>query len=118
MSQKNLPSSPVFYDPRGRRWRHVRRTYLALAVIVTTVVAIFIASVLAKPQLPPFNLRPPKTKPAVLAATAREAKAKKAQAELQNDPCAQPLLGPVPAQVGASAAQVIGRTQAHWPAAY
>ncbi|MEK6334363.1 MAG: glycosyltransferase [Acidobacteriota bacterium] len=66
--------SPVFYDPRGRRWRHVRRTYLALGVVATAVAAIFIASVLAKPQLPSFNLRPSKP---------REAKARKAQAELQ-----------------------------------
>ena len=52
MSEKLLPSSPVFYDPRGRRWRHVKRTYLALGVIITALAAIFIASVLANPLLP------------------------------------------------------------------
>src|SRR5712691_11250748 len=58
MSEKILPSSPVFYDPRGRRWRHVKRTYLALGVIITTLAAIFIASVLSNPLLPRFNPRP------------------------------------------------------------
>ena len=52
------PDTPVFYDPRGRRWRHVKRGWLALAVFGTTVAAIFIASVLATPLLPSFNLRP------------------------------------------------------------
>jgi cellulose synthase/poly-beta-1,6-N-acetylglucosamine synthase-like glycosyltransferase/peptidoglycan/xylan/chitin deacetylase (PgdA/CDA1 family)/spore germination protein YaaH len=65
----------------------VRRTYLALAVVVTTVAAIFIASVVVKPQLPLFPLRPvpalPKPKPPVLTLNAREQKANKAQAELQ-----------------------------------
>src|SRR5712691_5790808 len=93
MSEKILPSSPVFYDPRGRRWRHVRRTYLALGVVVTTLTVIFIASVLSSPLLPKFNLRPLqnlprasdiKPQPApVLTVNAREVKAKKAQAELQ-----------------------------------
>lgn len=91
MSEK-LPGSPVFYDPRGRRWRRVRRTYLALAVIVTAVVAIFIASVLANPLLPRLNLRPIqnlprssdiKPQPPAIMPNAREAKARKAQAELQ-----------------------------------
>jgi peptidoglycan-N-acetylglucosamine deacetylase len=50
--------SPVFYDPRGRRWRRVRRTYLALGITVTAITGIFIASVLANPLLPRLNLRP------------------------------------------------------------
>jgi cellulose synthase/poly-beta-1,6-N-acetylglucosamine synthase-like glycosyltransferase/peptidoglycan/xylan/chitin deacetylase (PgdA/CDA1 family) len=90
--QKESPGSPVFYDPRGRRWRHVRRTYLALGITATAVTAIFIASVLANPLLPQLNLRPlqnlprssdlkPQPRPAM--PTTREAKAKKAQAELQ-----------------------------------
>ncbi len=49
--------SPVFYDPKGRRWRRVRRTWLALAAIITALAALFIASVLANPLLPSFNLR-------------------------------------------------------------
>ncbi|HSP61948.1 MAG TPA: glycosyl hydrolase family 18 protein, partial [Pyrinomonadaceae bacterium] len=93
MSEK-LPNSPVFYDPRGRRWRRVRRTYLALGIAVTAITAIFIASVLANPLLPRLNLRQlqslPQTyriKPApppLLPPNAREAKAKKAQDELKN----------------------------------
>jgi len=52
-----VSKSPVFYDPHGRRWRRVRRTYLALGVAVTVVIVIFIASVLANPLLPRLNLR-------------------------------------------------------------
>lgn len=53
-----VSKSPVFYDPHGRRWRRVRRTYLALGVAITAVIGIFIASVLANPLLPRLNLRP------------------------------------------------------------
>lgn len=83
---------PVFYDSSGRRWRRVRRTWLALAVFATAVISIFIFSVFAKPLLPTFNLRPdspaPRTselkpKTPALPQTAREQKAKKAQEELQ-----------------------------------
>lgn len=59
MSDQPSQNSPVFYDPRGRRWRHVRRTYLALGIIVTALTAVFIASVLANPLLPRLNLRLP-----------------------------------------------------------
>ncbi len=93
MSEK--PRSPVFYDPRGRRWRHVRRTYLILGVITTGLTALFIASVLAKPFLPTPILRPLRNlpsasdiKPRPLATpiiNARELRAKKAQAELQKE---------------------------------
>ena len=92
MSEKSLPTAPVFYDPRGRRWRHVRRTYLVVGVLVTGVAAVFIASVLSSPLLPKFNLRPLsnlprssdiKPQPAAALTNPREAKAKKAQGELQ-----------------------------------
>jgi len=84
--------SPVFHDPEGRRWRRVRRTWLALAVVVTGLAAIFIASVLAHPVLPIFDLRQvaslPRTsdlqpKPPNVPANPSEKKARKAQAELQ-----------------------------------
>jgi peptidoglycan-N-acetylglucosamine deacetylase len=84
--------SPVFYDPAGRRWRRVRRTWLALAVLVTCLAAIFIASVLINPALPSFHLRPVaslphtsdiKPKPLSVLANPSQQKAKKAQAELQ-----------------------------------
>ncbi|HEY6118487.1 MAG TPA: polysaccharide deacetylase family protein, partial [Pyrinomonadaceae bacterium] len=83
---------PVFYDPAGRRWRRVRRTWLALAVFVTALTAIFIASVLVNPLLPHLNLRPiaalphPKDinpKPLNLIANPAEQKAKRAREELQ-----------------------------------
>ena len=91
MSDKTASGSPVFYDPRGRRWKHVRRTYLAIGIGVTIVAAIFISSVLSAPWLQPPSLRsqylarPTDLKPqaAPQITTAREAKAKKAQAELQ-----------------------------------
>ena len=68
----------------------MRRTWLALAIFVTIIVTIFIASVLANPSLAPPTLRPLKNlgdikpKPVATPITnARELKAKKAQAELQ-----------------------------------
>ncbi len=92
MPEKSPSSSPVFYDPRGRRWKHVRRTYLAIGIAVTIVAVIFITSVLSSPFLPHYELRPLKNlprasdikpQPAPQIPTAREAKARKAQAELQ-----------------------------------
>ncbi|MGH9882127.1 MAG: glycosyl hydrolase family 18 protein, partial [Pyrinomonadaceae bacterium] len=86
------PDSPVFHDPSGRRWRRVRLTWLALAIVLTSLAAIFIASVLANPVLPSFNLRPLanlphsadiKPKPPNVPANPSEQKFKKAQAELQ-----------------------------------
>jgi hypothetical protein len=83
----------VFHDPDGRRWRRVRRIWLALSVLVTALAVIFIASVLANPVLPSFNLRPIpslpratdlKPKPPNVPANPSERKAKKAQAELQH----------------------------------
>jgi len=53
----------VFHDPAGERWRFVRRLTLACAVIVTSVIAIFILSVLVNPLLPAINLRPIKALP-------------------------------------------------------
>lgn len=89
----SLPeNSPIFYDPAGRRWRRVRRTWLALAVIVTLIVGVFIASVLANPYLPRFNLRQiasfpkvPDTKPVPppLPPTLSQQKVKNAVADLR-----------------------------------
>jgi cellulose synthase/poly-beta-1,6-N-acetylglucosamine synthase-like glycosyltransferase/peptidoglycan/xylan/chitin deacetylase (PgdA/CDA1 family)/spore germination protein YaaH len=86
--------SPVFHDPQGRRWRRVKRTWLFLAVVVTGLAVVFIASVLANPVLPNFNLRQldglPKTadlKPKApnVPANPVEQKEKIAQAELQRE---------------------------------
>ena len=85
--------SPVFYDPAGRRWRRVRRTWMALAVVVTSLAAIFIASVLVNPALPSFNVRPVaslphtadiKPKSLNLPANPIQQKEKKAREELQH----------------------------------
>jgi cellulose synthase/poly-beta-1,6-N-acetylglucosamine synthase-like glycosyltransferase/peptidoglycan/xylan/chitin deacetylase (PgdA/CDA1 family)/spore germination protein YaaH len=51
------PDSQIFYDPRGRRWKRVRRTWLALGVLATALASVFIVSVLVKPALPQLNLR-------------------------------------------------------------
>ena len=83
---------PVFHDPHGRRWRRVRRVWLAISIIVTALAAIFIASVFANPVLPNFNLKALaslphsvdlKPKPPNIPANPVERKARKAQAELQ-----------------------------------
>ncbi|HEU4434167.1 MAG TPA: polysaccharide deacetylase family protein, partial [Pyrinomonadaceae bacterium] len=88
----SLPDSPVFHDPEGRRWRRVRRLWLATSIIVTALAAIFIASVLANPVLPRLNLRQLvglphtanlKPKRLDLPANPSERKARKAQVELQ-----------------------------------
>jgi cellulose synthase/poly-beta-1,6-N-acetylglucosamine synthase-like glycosyltransferase/peptidoglycan/xylan/chitin deacetylase (PgdA/CDA1 family)/spore germination protein YaaH len=85
-------NSPVFYDPAGRRWRRVRRTWLALAVIITLLGAIFIASMLANPLLPQLNLRPiaglpratdAKPQPLATPPPVREQKVQRATSELQ-----------------------------------
>ncbi|HEV8168436.1 MAG TPA: glycosyltransferase [Pyrinomonadaceae bacterium] len=85
--------SPVFHDPHGRRWRRVRRIWLALSVVVTGLAIIFIASVFANPILPRINLRQIpslpnstdlKPKAPNLPANPSERKARKAQVELQH----------------------------------
>jgi cellulose synthase/poly-beta-1,6-N-acetylglucosamine synthase-like glycosyltransferase/peptidoglycan/xylan/chitin deacetylase (PgdA/CDA1 family)/spore germination protein YaaH len=84
--------SPVFHDPHGRRWRRVRRIWLAVSIIVTALAVIFIVSVFANPVLPTFKLRQLaslphsvdlKPKPPNIPANPTERKAEKAQAELQ-----------------------------------
>jgi cellulose synthase/poly-beta-1,6-N-acetylglucosamine synthase-like glycosyltransferase/peptidoglycan/xylan/chitin deacetylase (PgdA/CDA1 family)/spore germination protein YaaH len=95
--------SPVFYDPAGRRWKRVRRTWMALAIVVTVLAAVLIASVLVNPALPSFNIRPVASlpqksdiKPKALAAPANpsQQKAKKAQADLQRALAVTPRVVP------------------------
>ena len=80
------PEAPVFYDPKGRRWRRVRRTWLSLAVVVTSLAAIFVVSVLVNPLqttaivpgkrpaqmkvAPPLQINPP-TLPAAVASSTK-----------------------------------------------
>ena len=94
---------PVFYDPVGRRWKRVRRISMALAVIVTTLSAVLIASVLVNPALPSFNIRPVASLPHSADIKPRELpapvnlskqKAKSAAAELQHALAAQPRAVP------------------------
>ncbi len=79
---------PRFHDPAGRRWRRVRRTWMALAIVVTSLAAVFIASVLINPVLPSLNVRPVaglphtadlKPKASNLPANPSQQKAKRAQ---------------------------------------
>src|SRR5882672_3031379 len=95
--------SPVFYDPAGRRWRRVRRTWMALAVVVTSLAGVLIASVLVNPVLPSFNIRPVaslphsgdiKPKALSIPANPSQQKAKKAQVELQHALAATPRVVP------------------------
>src|ERR1041385_841282 len=53
-----VTNQPVFYDPAGKRRRHVRRTGWILSVIVTALTAILIVSILINPLLPQIDLRP------------------------------------------------------------
>lgn len=50
-------NSPVFYDPRGRRWQRVRRTWVSLAVTVTALAAVLVSSIIINPVLPQLHLR-------------------------------------------------------------
>ncbi|HKR12364.1 MAG TPA: glycosyltransferase [Pyrinomonadaceae bacterium] len=84
VAEKALPMSgtgaPIFFDPSGRRWRHVRRLRLMLAAIATVLIAILIVSILVNPLLPHLDLRP---KTPALALTRRDQNAQHAQAELK-----------------------------------
>jgi cellulose synthase/poly-beta-1,6-N-acetylglucosamine synthase-like glycosyltransferase/peptidoglycan/xylan/chitin deacetylase (PgdA/CDA1 family)/spore germination protein YaaH len=95
--------SPVFYDPAGRRWKRVRRIWMAFAIVVTSLTAVLIASVLINPALPSFNIRPVaslphtadiKPKPLPAPANPSQQKARKAQAELQRALAATPRVLP------------------------
>jgi cellulose synthase/poly-beta-1,6-N-acetylglucosamine synthase-like glycosyltransferase/peptidoglycan/xylan/chitin deacetylase (PgdA/CDA1 family)/spore germination protein YaaH len=95
--------SPVFYDPAGRRWKRVRRTWMGLAIVVTSLAAVLIASVLVNPALPSLNIRAvaslPQTsdikpKPLTAPANPSQQKARKAQADLQRALAATPRVLP------------------------
>jgi cellulose synthase/poly-beta-1,6-N-acetylglucosamine synthase-like glycosyltransferase/peptidoglycan/xylan/chitin deacetylase (PgdA/CDA1 family)/spore germination protein YaaH len=82
----------VFYDPAGRRWKRVRRVWFVLAIAVTSLAAVLIASVLVNPALPSLSIHPVsslphttdlKPKPLQVAGNPIQQKAKKAQADLQ-----------------------------------
>jgi len=53
-----MNQQPVFYDPAGKRKRHVRRFGWLFGAGITALAAVFIASVLINPVLPRLNLRP------------------------------------------------------------
>ncbi|MDQ3918512.1 MAG: glycosyl hydrolase family 18 protein, partial [Acidobacteriota bacterium] len=52
------PEVPIFFDPRGRRRRRARWTWITFAAAATLLIAAFVASVLINPVLPSFNLQP------------------------------------------------------------
>jgi cellulose synthase/poly-beta-1,6-N-acetylglucosamine synthase-like glycosyltransferase/peptidoglycan/xylan/chitin deacetylase (PgdA/CDA1 family)/spore germination protein YaaH len=93
----------VFYDPAGRRWKRVRRVWLALAIMVTSLSAVLVGSILINPALPSLNIRPVaelphttdiKPKPLVVPTNPIQQKAKKAQAELQHALAVTPRVVP------------------------
>lgn len=94
---------PVFYDPAGRRWKRVRRIWMALAVVITSLAAILIGSILINPALPSFNIHPLaslphtndiKPRPLVVPVNPIRQKARKAEAELQHALAAVPRVIP------------------------
>lgn len=87
-------NKPVFYDPTQRRQRYLRRIGWGIAVVVTTLAVVFMASVLINPVLPALRLRQvaslPKATDAKLQAPQiipgrREQKAARAQVELKKE---------------------------------
>lgn len=89
-TEHNTP--PVFYDPTNRRRNWLRRVGGFLAIIVTILVNIFIASVLVNPVLPQIrlhslaslpNARDTKVQTPKLVPGRQEQKAVRAQAELR-----------------------------------
>src|SRR5215813_2592116 len=51
-------TSPIFYDPRRRRWRRFTRTVQSIAEIGSCIFAVLLASVLVNPVLPSLGLPP------------------------------------------------------------
>ncbi len=89
---RTAQNKPVFYDPTNRRQSYLRRAGWLLAVIVTTLSVIFIASVLINPVLPELRLHQiaslpnaidAKLQPPQIIPSRREQKAAHAQAELK-----------------------------------
>jgi cellulose synthase/poly-beta-1,6-N-acetylglucosamine synthase-like glycosyltransferase/peptidoglycan/xylan/chitin deacetylase (PgdA/CDA1 family) len=85
---------PVFHDPAGRRWRHVRRTGRSLAVAASLLGGILVLSVIVNPFLPRLNLRAAKVLPRAadikptpppLVVTRSQQKALRAAHELQRE---------------------------------
>jgi len=58
-------TSPIFYDPRHRRWRRFTRTVQSLAAVGSCIVAVLLASVLMNPVLPSLGLPPIRALPHV-----------------------------------------------------
>lgn len=120
MSLPGANNLPIFYDPRGRRRRRLRRVWIAAAALLSVGVALFITSVLVNPLLPKLDLRPvaalptasdvkPPTLPELT--TRRGLRAKRAQLQLEQTlkktpvvPGKRPALLPVtPPKAGVTA---------------
>jgi len=119
-----MTSQPVFYDPAGRRHRHLRRVWWGLAVIATALVGTLIASVLINPWLPRLDLRPLASLPGVadarhlapqLITSKRAQRAQRAQAALRRALAKTRIVpGQRPSQIKITAASV--KAAAHQPA--
>ncbi len=91
-SHSRPPERPIFFDPTGRRWRHVRRARFLLAAVVTLLTAGLVLSIFVNPILPRLQLRSssflphsPDLKPKLprLVVTRRQQKAQRAEQELK-----------------------------------
>ena len=51
------PQKPVFYEPRGRRWKLTRIASLTVVLIVSAFIAVFLISLFFSPYLPDFAIR-------------------------------------------------------------
>src|SRR5262245_50640650 len=55
--------SPIFYDPRHRRWRRFTRTVQFIAAVCSCIVAVLLVSILMNPVLPSLGLAPVRALP-------------------------------------------------------
>jgi hypothetical protein len=53
---KNNRKSPVFYDPRQRRWKWFSRTSKTIALLFIAILSVFLLSVAINPELPSLHL--------------------------------------------------------------
>lgn len=53
----NNPQTPVFYEPKGRRWKLTRVALLAIGLVLAALVVVFLGSLYYSPDLPDFSIR-------------------------------------------------------------
>lgn len=53
----NNSQMPVFYEPRGKRWKRTRNTFLSIGLVLSAFIFIFLGSLYFSPFLPDFSIR-------------------------------------------------------------